>query len=207
MTLTTDLPTFLRDGCGRCEKFATDACKVRRWREVLDALRDTLLQTGLTETMKWGSPCYTDEGRNIVLLAALTDACTLGFVEGAGLDDPDGVLELPGPNSHRDRVLRVRSVDEARRLAPTIRRLVEGAVARRRAGEAPAPAPPLVLPDELSARLAADPALQAAFDALTPGRRRSHALHVGGAKAAATRARRAEACAPIILAGRGFNER
>ncbi len=205
--MTEDIATYLRDGCGRCERFATDACKVRRRSDVLAALRATLRETGLVETMKWGAPCYTDEGRNIVLLSALNDACALGFVDGALLDDPDGVLERPGPNSHRDRVVRVRSVEEARRLAPTIARLVAESVAHRRAGVTVAPAPPPPLPDELAQRIAQDPAVQAAFDALTPGRRRSHALHVGGAKAAATRARRAEACVPIILAGRGFNER
>src|SRR5690606_14626818 len=83
MPMTEDIATFLRDGCGRCERFATDDCKVRRWSDVLAALRATLRETGLEEMMKWGAPCYTDEGRNIVLLSALNDACTLGFVDGA----------------------------------------------------------------------------------------------------------------------------
>ena len=56
-------------------------------------------------------------------------------------------------------------------------------------------------------RLEADEALHAAWDALTPGRQRSHILHVSGAKQADTRDRRAERCAADILEGRGFNER
>ncbi len=60
---------------------------------------------------------------------------------------------------------------------------------------------------ELAGRLATDARLRRAFEALTPGRRRSHILHIGGAKQSETRARRVEKCAPVILAGRGFNER
>ena len=71
-------------------------------------------------------------------------------------------------------------------------------------GSAWAPEP---LPDELATRLADDPALARAFAALTPGRQRSHVLHVRGAKQTETRARRAAQCAAEILAGRGFRER
>jgi len=59
----------------------------------------------------------------------------------------------------------------------------------------------------LAERLEADPELDAAFAALTPGRRRSHILHVGGAKQAETRVRRVDRCVPDIMAGKGFNER
>jgi len=69
------------------------------------------------------------------------------------------------------------------------------------------PAPVKDLPEELSPILAEDPVLAAAFEALTPGRKRSYVIHVGGAKQAATRTRRAEACIPEILAERGFHER
>ena len=62
------------------------------------------------------------------------------------------------------------------------------------------------VPEELQAMLDADPRLCAAYDALTPGRRKSYIFHVAGAKQAATRAARAEKCIPKILSGRGFNE-
>jgi uncharacterized protein YdeI (YjbR/CyaY-like superfamily) len=59
----------------------------------------------------------------------------------------------------------------------------------------------------LQVRLNADPALKAAFEALTPGRRKLYSVHVSRAKQAKTRAARAEKCVPMILSGRGFNER
>ena len=63
------------------------------------------------------------------------------------------------------------------------------------------------VPDELVRLLSSQPELQAAFDALTPGRQRSHILHISGAKQAKTRAARAERCAAKIRSGKGFNER
>ena len=60
---------------------------------------------------------------------------------------------------------------------------------------------------ELQARLDADPALAEAFFALTPGRQREYDFHIGGAKQAATRERRLDACVPKILAGKGFRDR
>ena len=63
-----------------------------------------------------------------------------------------------------------------------------------------------VVPEELQVRLNATPDLKVAFEALTPGRRKSYIFHVSGAKQAKTRAARAQKCVPMILGGRGFNE-
>lgn len=60
---------------------------------------------------------------------------------------------------------------------------------------------------ELTERLAQDPALRAAFDGLTPGRRREYNLHISSAKQSKTRASRVEKCAPKILAGKGFRDK
>lgn len=69
------------------------------------------------------------------------------------------------------------------------------------------PPPAVELVDELRNRLDDDPALATAFAALTPGRQREYNYHIAGAKQAATRARRIDACVPKILAGRGFRDR
>jgi uncharacterized protein YdeI (YjbR/CyaY-like superfamily) len=60
---------------------------------------------------------------------------------------------------------------------------------------------------ELQDRLDQDPALKAAFEALTPGRQREYNLHFSDAKQARTREARVEKCAPRILAGKGLRDR
>ncbi len=199
---------FLRDGCGRCERAATPACKVNDWREVLVALRVLALESGLVEDRKWGFPCYTLDGKNVLMVTVFKEHAALSFFKGAAMTAGEGLLEAPGASSRFMRLLKVRSVAELRGRRPAAKALIEQAIALERAGTkvdaAPASEP---VPDELNERLSRDRALRRAFDALTPGRRRSHILHVAGAKQPETRARRVDKCAEAILAGRGFNER
>lgn len=204
----TSVASYLQDGCGWCDFFKTDACKVRHWTKTLEALRELVAESGLTETMKWGVPCYTLAGKNVVSVSALKDACVLSFFKGALLEDADGVLEAPGPNSRHARYFKFTSAADVRAQRAVARRLLELAIEAERAGARVAPASATEpVPEELQAKLDGDPEVAAAFTALTPGRQRSHVLHVSGAKQSKTRASRAERCAEKILAGKGFNER
>lgn len=203
-----DVDSYLRDGCGRCDLYQTDACKVHRWSDALRALRAIVLECGLHEELKWGSPCYTLEGKNVLTLTALKERCALGFFKGAALQDPAGLLVAPGPNSRHMRQLVFLATADVDAHRDVIVAYVKQAIALERAGvRVDAPSGPEAMPDELAQRLHADPGLSEAFAALTPGRQRSHILHVLGAKQSGTRERRAEALVPLILAGRGFHER
>ena len=206
--IKSSVDEYLRDGCGRCAKFQTPACKVHRWGPELAVLRELVLASGLTEAVKWGNPCYTLDGKNVVMVVAFKEFCALSFLKGAALADAHGVLEPAGPSSRFARLLKIRSPADlmTRRRAAT--QLLVQAIEVERAGIEVIPtggAEPV--PDELAQAMAANATLRRAFEALTPGRRRSHILHVGGAKQSETRARRVEKCTPDILAGRGFNER
>ena len=204
----TSVDSYLQDGCGRCDLYQTPECKVHRWAETLEALRELLLESELVEEMKWGSPCYTLNGKNVVMLASRKESCILSFFKGAALVDEDDLLVRPGPNSRFARLLSFTSADDVMERRPQAARLIQQAIEVERAGKKVEPeGEPEPVPVELERRLAADPELETAFDALTPGRQRSHILYVSGAKQSKTRERRVERCAPKILAGKGFNER
>lgn len=200
--------SYLEEGCGRCELYQTPQCRVHLWSEPLRGLRVLLLASGMEEEMKWGSPCYTLGGQNVVLLMARKEYCALSFFQGVALEDPQQALVSPGPNSRFARLLRVTSLRELEQRRALIEGFLAQAMALARSGHKvqvePANEP---VPVELEERLAADPALRRAFEALTPGRRRSHILHIAQAKQAPTRHRRAEACIPRVLAGQGQHER
>jgi uncharacterized protein YdeI (YjbR/CyaY-like superfamily) len=178
-----------------------------KWPEEMLRLRPTLLAAGLTEEIKWGKPCYSHEGRNIAILQEMKDFLSLMFFKGALLSDPDGVLESQGPNSRSALRIRFTSVDDVDRLAKTVRAYVAEAIDVEDAGLEVGPAPKTELVDELQQRLDADPALKAAFEALTPGRQREYNLHVGDAKQSSTRTARVEKYAEQILAGKGLRDR
>ncbi len=68
-------------------------------RAVLSALRELVGRTlpEAVEGMKWGAPVYYDPaGEAIIYLYGGKDHAHLGFVQGAGLDDPDGILKGRG---------------------------------------------------------------------------------------------------------------
>lgn len=200
--------SYLQDGCGRCDLYRTPECKVHLWTDALKALREILCDSALEETMKWGSPCYTYEGTNVLLLVSLRRYCGISFLRGAALRDERGLLEKPGPNSRYARYLPFTTLEGVVENEATIRAYVEEAIGLVRDGiRVEVEAGPEPMPDELADRLDADAELREAYERLTPGRQRSHILHVSGAKQAATRERRVEKCAPKILAGKGFNER
>lgn len=208
MINNTSVDSYLADGCGRCDHYRKPSCKVHLWTEPLLALRELVNASELTEEMKWGSPCYTLDGKNVLMLVSTRRFCALSFLRGAALDDPAAILEKPGPNSRYARYARFETVDEVAAAHDTLVALVAQAIAAARSGEKFEPEDaPEPMPAELEERLAVDPELDAAFTALTPGRQRSHILHISGAKQAATRERRVDKCSAKILAGKGFNER
>lgn len=209
MNMIPEVDQYLKIGCGRCELGGTPDCKVHTWPEELSALRMMLLDSELEETLKWGVPCYTWEGKNIAILSALKQHCVLGFFKGVLLKDPDGVLVAPGKNSQSDRQLRSTSMEEVVRLEPYLRGFIREAIEIERAGlkvDFKAKTD-LAYPAELQEKLDADPALNAAFEALTPGRKRGYVLHFSQPKQAATRTRRVEKYIPKILSGKGFHDR
>jgi uncharacterized protein YdeI (YjbR/CyaY-like superfamily) len=182
--------------------------KDRPWRSEMLRFREILLSSGLDEALKWRAPCYVAHDSNVAILHGLKDHCALGFFRGALIEDRHGHLEAPGPNSRSSRVVRVRSLGEIDAMETALADYVVQAVAIAREGRRPEmPVDEIDLPPELRDALAADAELCAAFEALTPGRRRGWALHVGGAKQEATRRGRIAKAAPLILAGKGMHDR
>lgn len=177
------------------------------WPKEIAALRPVLRKAGLAEEVKWGKPCYTHGGKNVLILQEFKDFLAVMFFKGALLADPEGILEEQGQNTRSARRICIRSVAEAKRLSPTIVAYVEEAVAVEEAGLDVGPAPEPELADELQARLEADDVFRAAFESLTPGRRRGYNLYVAGTKQAATRRARVEKIAPRVLAGKGLHDR
>lgn len=204
----TSVDAYLRDGCGRCDKYKTPECKVHKWTGALAKLRSVLQTTDLEETMKWGSPCYTWRGKNVLMVVSMHEYCALSFFKGALLSNDDALLEQPGPNSRNARYLKFRTTLDVTSRRSRIKALIQEAIALQEAGaRVPKVAQPEPMPEELDQFLKGNAKVRTAFVALTPGRQRSYILHVGAAKKAETRVARAARCAYKILAGKGFNER
>ena len=177
------------------------------WKPAFEHLRAQLLAAGLTEELKWGQPCYTHNGHHVALLQGFKGYCALLFPKGALLSNAHGALEPPGENSRVARRFRFTALDQIAARTEAIRAAIAEAILVEEAGLKVAETPEQEWPLELQAALAADAEFEKAFTALTPGRQRAYALHIGGAKQARTRESRVQKCRPAVLAGKGWNER
>jgi uncharacterized protein YdeI (YjbR/CyaY-like superfamily) len=176
------------------------------WADEIAELRTILLDAGLTETIKWGKPCYTHAGGNIVIIQEMKAFLALMFFKGALLTDPDGILVDQGPNSRSARRIEFTSVDDVRRLAETVRVLLDEALDVEESDVQVDPPPELVPVEELQHRLDADPGFRAGFESLTPGRQREYNLYFSGAKRPETRAARVDRYADRITGGKGLRD-
>jgi uncharacterized protein YdeI (YjbR/CyaY-like superfamily) len=184
------------------------AARLERWRDEFAALRPILSDTELTEAFKWHKPCYTHAGKNIVIFQPFNDLCALMFFKGALLNDPKALLREQGENSRSSLRLEFRSVADVTSMRSAIRDLVADAIRVQQAGlRVKEPEAPIDrdYPDELAALMEADPAFRAAFERLTPGRRRGYLLHFSGAKQSATRTARIERVQDRIMEGFGIH--
>lgn len=178
-----------------------------RWRDEVAQLRKILSGFDLSEERKWGKPCYTADGQNVVIIQGFKDYCALGFFQGALLTDPEQLLVQLG-QVQAGRVMKFTSAEEIAAKAGVIKAYVGEAVAAAKAGRKVETQPrELAVPEELDEAFRKDPRLKRAFEALTPGRQRGYLFHFAGAKQAATRAARIAKAAPAIFEGRGFLER
>lgn len=190
------------------EKLTEHFAEIGNWRDELLALRALLNDSPLTEEFKWSAPVYTWEGHNVCIIWGFRDRCTLGFFKGVLLSDPKDILTAPGPNSRASRTVDFTDTASISRLAPVLRAYIDEAIGIEIAGlRLSFPKDDLAYPAELNERLEEDPELQAAFEALTPGRRRGWLLHFSSAKLPLTRATRVDRAIPRILEGKGMHDR
>lgn len=179
-----------------------------QWRAELSALRKILKSTDFVEEVKWGGPCYTIDGANVVGLGAFKSYFGLWFFQGALLKDAKKVLV--NAQEGRTRAQRQWRMTSAKDIdAALIRKYVEEAIALARAGKAVEKSAPktLIMPAELKKAFATNKGAAASFKSLTPGKQREYADYVSDAKQDATKEKRIAKILPMIAAGVGLNDK
>jgi uncharacterized protein YdeI (YjbR/CyaY-like superfamily) len=182
--------------------------KEKKWQEEIRKLRAIVLECQLAEELKWGCPCYTFEGGNIVLIHVFKEYCALLFFKGVLLKDPKNILIQQTGNVQVARQVRFTNVKEITRLERVLKAYIFEAVKVEEAGlKAPLKkATEFAVAEEFKIKLDKMPALKKAFHALTPGRQRAYLLHFSQPKQSKTREARVEKCMQYILDGKGLND-
>ena len=182
--------------------------KLKQWQEELEQLRAIILDCGLTEELKWGSPCYTFQDKNIIILGGFKSNCVISFLKGVLLSDTDKLLVAPGENSQSARLIRFTSVKEIVKLKKTIKAYIYEAIEVEKAGLKvdTEKSKTFELPDELIGKFKTQPKLKTAFHALTPGRQRAYVMFFSDSKNSSTREARIDKYTKRILDGKGMND-
>ncbi len=199
---------FFTEGCGRCPLVSTPQCKVHNWQEEMQTLRDMLLDGGLTEERKWGNPCYTHNGKNVVMMGAWKESCSISFFKGSLLEDKKKLLVAAGENTQASRLLRFTTTKEIVKLKKEIAEYIREAITIEEAGKKVTfkPTTEMAIPEELSDKFKESPELKSAFYALTPGRQRGYLLHFAEPKQSKTRISRIEKYTEQIMRGQGMHD-
>ncbi|MDX2305644.1 MAG: DUF1801 domain-containing protein [Microscillaceae bacterium] len=205
--MTTNIDQYLINGCMRCKYGGTPECKVNTWRTELEVLRQIVLETGLTEEMKWGVPVYTQNGKNIVTVNALKESANIGFYKGVLLTDKHKILQQQG-NLQSDRIIRFTNTDDIIKLKDTLREYILEAITIEESGaKVEFKKNPEPLPDELLKAFEEDPAFEKAFNSLTLGRQRGYIIHFSQPKQTQTRVGRIQKHKEQIFKGIGLNDK
>ena len=137
-----------------------------RWQAEIAALQRILSGFDLREECKWGKPCYTMDGKNVVIIQGFKEYCASGFFQGALLKDSKKLLVQLG-QVQAARVMKFTSAEEIATKAATIKAYVREAVAAEKAGIKVKTKPPeFPVPEELEEKFRNDPRFKRAYEAL-----------------------------------------
>ena len=182
--------------------------EAKQWRDELLAIRKILQATRLDEELKWGAPCYTYQGKNVVGLGGYKSYFGLWFHQGALLQDDSGVLM--NAQEGKTKALRQWRMTNAREIKPaTIKRYVKEAIGHIESGRAITAErnKSLDIPQELQSAIRRFKGATAAFRALRPGLQREYADYISAAKRCVTKQNRIAKILPMIAAGVGLNDK
>ena len=182
--------------------------KTDQWQKEFVKLRKIVLDCGLTEELKWGQPCYSFEGSNVVLIHGFKEYCALLFMKGALLKDSKGILIQQTKNVQSARQIRFTGVREITQMEATVKAYIREAITIEKAGlkVEQKGTTEYEVAEEFQKKLDKSAALKKAFNALTPGRQRAYLLHFSAPKQSKTRESRVEKSTKQILNGKGLND-
>ena len=171
-------------------------------------IKKIVLDCQLTEELKWGCPCYTNQGSNIVLIHGFKEYCALLFMKGVLMKDPIVILIQQSENVQSARQICFSNLQEIEEMEHILKAYVKEAIEIEKSGLEVEykKTSEFTMPKEFQIKLDEIPALKTAFEALTPGRQRGYKLYFSAAKQSKTRASRVEKYIPQILNGKGLND-
>ncbi|SFN86399.1 Uncharacterized conserved protein YdeI, YjbR/CyaY-like superfamily, DUF1801 family [Bizionia echini] len=181
---------------------------LKKWKAELTKLRKIILECGLKEEFKWMHPCYTDNGKNIVLIHDFKEYCALLFHKGVLLKDSENLLVQQTENVQSARQIRFTDLPEIHELKPTIKEYIKEAIEIEKSGKKieKKKTSDFNIPKELEQIFSENPNFKKAFKNLSAGRQRGYLLHFDKPKQSKTKLSRIAKNMERIIDGYGLND-
>ncbi len=179
-----------------------------QWQDALIKLREIMLSTEMEETVKWGVPVYTVNGKNIVGLAAFKNYAGIWFYQGTFLkDEKKKLINAQEGKTKALRQWRFKSIKEID--VDLIKSYVFEAIENQKLGKEikPTKNKKVVIPEVLQNALLQIEALHEQFNNLSPACKREYAEYIIDAKKEDTKLRRIEKIIPMIMDNVGLNDK
>ncbi|MHA7059058.1 YdeI/OmpD-associated family protein [Aquimarina sp. M1] len=182
--------------------------KKPEWKEVLEFLRSIMLSTEMKETIKWGTPTYTIDGKNVIGLGAFKSYVGIWFHQGVFLKDTHHKLMNAQEGKTKGlRQWRFNSIDEIDKELVT--QYVKEAIRNQKEGKEIKieKSKSFEMPAELQTLFDTNQDVKAGFEKLTPFKQKEFKEYIATAKREATRTSRIEKITPMIEKGIGLNDK
>lgn len=180
------------------------------WKEALIRLREIVRSTEMKEAVKWGSPVYTVDGKNIVGIGAFKSYLGIWFFQGALLQDKNNkLINAQEGITKALRQWRFSSEAEIKRDTKIITAYLAEAISNSKKGKEikPDQTKPLIIPVELKNLFSKKPAIKKKFESFSLSHRREFVGYIAEAKRSETRQARLTKITKMIIEGVGLNDK
>ncbi|MEM6720687.1 MAG: DUF1801 domain-containing protein [Bacteroidota bacterium] len=179
------------------------------WEEKLRLLQRLILENpNVAETVKWSIPVYTVNGKNVLGIGTFKSHAGLWFFQGALLKDTSKVLV----NAQEGKTQAMRhwkfaasdSIPEklvTSYINEAVQNQLDGKMVKFKKEQH------LEIPELLATAFAEDANLEAAFQKLANYKKKDYIEHIANAKREATKQSRLAKIIPMILEGKGLNDK
>lgn len=178
------------------------------WNEEIELIKSIVEKTELQHSIKWGIDVYTYEGQNILGIAPFKAYIGIWFYNGVFMSDPLNIFV--NAQEGKTKALRQWRFTSKEEINPDqIYSYLLEAIANEKAGKRLVPdrSFKFEIPEILAEAFKKNTKLKNSFDKLSPGKQKEYALHIQDAKREETKISRLEKLKPMILEGKGLNDK
>lgn len=190
------------------EKIDAYYSKNKKYREGILQLREIALKTELEETLKWDSPVYTINKKNVLGILAFKSHFGIWFFNGVFLSDPKKVLGNAQEGKTKSmRHWKFKDVSDIDKVA--VLTYMNEAIANQKKGLEikPSRKTEIIIPKLLLEALSENTRLKEQFNTLTPYKQRDYCEYIAEAKQLKTKESRLAKIIPMISKGQGLNDK